>query len=125
MCDYDGYSYERISHRVVVTRAKHECGSCLRDFAAGTRMDVYVGKTEGEIARDYGCPTCVWAFRQPDETDLHLCWGWRWGEYEYDDSDDRWSYVSETLAAKAEPTIVGYQAWRLIPGKVPLVEADE
>ncbi len=111
MCEY-GYDYQQIGNsRTVTTRTVQECGSCMKDFPPKTRMVKQVGKTEGEFGCTYCCPACAWALDQEDHTDLHLCWGWNWDPNdEYDDANERWDYISATLAAGKVPTIEEYKA---------------
>ncbi len=110
MCDYG--DYEAISRREVTTRKKRSCDSCTESFPAGTRMMVYVGKSEGEMARTYGCRACVFANNQEDETPLHLCWGWGYDPEDYGmgDPKETWAYIKAALAKGETPTVEGVKA---------------
>ncbi len=106
MCDYN--SYQEIRQKHVVTRKPQECGSCSEIYPAGTKMLYSVGFTEGEFSTTYGCPACIFAFNQEDETALHLCWGW--GYDRWDDDPERYEYIKAELAAGRKPTVDGFKA---------------
>ncbi len=108
MCDYD-WSYEEISSREVVTRKRHECGSCMQTFPKGTRMMYAVGKTDGEIGSCYSCAACRFALHQIDHAPMHLCWGWAWNGMndDYPDGENTWNYIHYCLENNETPTETG------------------
>ncbi len=109
MCDYD-WDYEEISSRMVRIRKQQECGSCMGRFPKGTIMKCSVGKTDGEIGRTYACAACEFALNQPDETPLHLCWGWNW-DYEDMHGTPKHEYITECLDKGETPTEAGLEKY--------------
>lgn len=108
MCDYD-WSYEEISRKTVTTRKKHQCGSCLECYPAGTTMIVAVGLTDGDLGRTYACPACTFALAQDDGSPLHLCWGWNWNGDNENDETATHEYLDAELKAGRTPTAEGRQ----------------
>ncbi len=116
MCEYGDYSYEHISTRIQVSRAKHQCNSCLENWPAGTEMEVHVGKTEGDFGVARVCPVCWWGERQEDHTPLHLCGGWAWSDDDRVELDhgasyrEAYNYLRWCLENHEWPTVTGLMA---------------
>lgn len=77
VCDYDGdYDGVHLRSKSILTRKAHKCASCETSWPAKTRMELNVGLCDGYFSDYRICPVCLWAEKQPDHSDLHLCMNW-------------------------------------------------
>lgn len=100
MCDND-YDYELVNQKLVKIRRPRECGSCFKTFPVGTKMLRHAGKTDGEFGVTFGCPVCTFGHKQPDHSDLHLCWGWNWDHNP--EGELAWDYIDKCFSSDKLP----------------------
>lgn len=60
---------ETLSSKTVTTKKPHTCFSCLRSFPIGTKMNYWVGISDG-FSAVYSCMTCVEIMNMDSDTEF-------------------------------------------------------